>query len=875
MRRRTPHGPLRRLRQSGNVLFTVFALLAGAGVIGATTTAILRGPVANTAKLSKQQIAATAMDAAARLVGSPHSATSDCDSDGSLEPVAWQAPAGSAPMPSGGGLLPSTLGAAKTDPWGSAYGYCVWDHGTQSVSDNVAGCGGSGANRLQGADTKTEPVIAIISAGPDRVFQTSCAAWLDANADGAPDHPLVVRVSGSDDIIHTESLETLLKAGGSAQLPELPDDACTPETIGLMRFEMDTVQICTEDGWEEPGTAVTADGTFAPTNGVELSTTHTTSNTITFSGYFGTRTASVDNGGAIIVNGVNQGASAQIAAGDTVALRGAASATPATPVVYTLTISAVQRPWVLTTRNPTPPALTIQPTTQNTMNVTGPGNPAYGATVSFLVRNTGETPTTLIASLLSNTTNFSFATGGSDVGDDCAGKTLGLNQTCVIDVRPRASDDGTYNGTLSARDGVRTAQSDLSGTATGWACTVAANTTWTVAGRICTVPTALNIASGSTAVATDSTQPTTGTATYACANGVTSITSSSCAESCAANQTVSWSNCSGLSGALLADGANRTINNTASGYDGTRVITCNNGTLAQSGGSCTVDSVDEWTRVANLPQSKGSQSTAPLADGRVLMCGGIAGIDPTNRCDIYNPATNSFTQVANLPQVKYGHMAAPLADGRVLICGGTVGGSRTNRCDIYNPGTNSFAQVANLPQSKYGHTATPLADGRVLICGGSITVNARTNRCDIYNPGANSFTQVANLPEIKFYHSAAPLADGRVLICGGKDDSSTNRCDIYNPATNSFTQVANLPQAKNYHSAALLADGRVLICGGVSATNRCDIYNPGTNSFAQVANLPEAKYSCGTAPLADGRVLICGGNTSGTVRTNRCDIYTP
>ncbi|WP_334147934.1 hypothetical protein [Hyphomicrobium sp.] len=711
MRRRTPHGPLRRLRQSGNVLFTVFALLAGAGVIGATTTAILRGPVANTAKLSKQQIAATAMDAAARLVGSPHGPTNDCDSDGSLEPVAWQAPAGSAPMPSGGGLLPSTLGAAKADPWGSAYGYCVWDHGTQSVSDNVAGCGGSGANRLQGADTKTEPVIAIISAGPDRVFQTSCAAWLDANADGAPDSPLVVRVSGSDDIIHTESLETLLKAGGSAQLPELPDDACTPETIGLMRFEMDTVQICTEDGWEEPGTAVTADGTFAPTNGVELSTTHTTSNTITFSGYFGTRTASVDNGGAIIVNGVHQGASAQIAAGDTVALRGAASATPATPVVYTLTISAVQRPWVLTTRNPTPVNLTIQPTTQNTMNVTGPGNPAFGATVSFLVRNTGETPTTLIASLLSNTAHFSFATGGSDVGDDCAGKTLGLNQTCVIDVRPRASDDGTYNGTLTARDGVRTAQSDLSGTATGWMCTVAANTTWTVAGKTCTVPTALTIASGSSAVATDSTQPTTGTATYSCsggtatvaastcverctvaagatwavsgktctaptaltinhgatavatdatqpttgtatyscnngtasvttsscveqcsvasgttwtvsgktctvptaltiangasatstdstapttgsatyscANGTTSITSSSCAESCTANQTVSWSpGCSAPSGAVLANGANRTITNTASGYNGTRTITCNNGTLTQSGGSC-------------------------------------------------------------------------------------------------------------------------------------------------------------------------------------------------------------------------------------------------------------------------------------------------
>ncbi|HRO51024.1 MAG TPA: hypothetical protein PLW75_12855 [Hyphomicrobium sp.] len=588
MQARSRKGLPRRLRQSGNVLFTVFALLAGAGVIGATTMGILRGPVAGTATLSKQKIAATAMDAAARLVGSPHGPTADCDSDGSLEPVAWQAPAGSAPSPSGGGILPVSLGAAKADPWGTPYGYCVWDHGTQSVSDNVAGCGGAGANRLQGGDTKTAPVIAIISAGPDKAFQTACTAWADADADGNPDAPLVRRISGSDDLIHTESLETLIKAGSGGQLPVLPDEACTPETVGLMRFEMDTVQICTEDGWEEAGVSISADTSFTKTAGVELSTTHTTPNAISFSGYYGTRAATVDNGASIIVNGTPRGSTAQIAAGDTVSLRGDAAASPATPVVFTLRMSAIERPWVLTTRNPTPPALTIQPTAQGAMNVSGPGNPAVGATVSFLVRNTGETPTTLIASELSNAANFSFPTGGMDVGDDCAGKTLGHNQTCVIDVRPQATNDGNYTGTLTARDGTRTAQASLSGTASGWSCTVSAGTTWAVAGKTCTAGAAITIAHGSTGTATDSTAPTTGSATYSCSGGTASLTSSSCVESCGANQTVSWSPaCSSLSGAVLANGASRSVTNTASGYDGTRTISCNNGTLSQSGGSCT------------------------------------------------------------------------------------------------------------------------------------------------------------------------------------------------------------------------------------------------------------------------------------------------
>ena len=39
--------------------------------------------------------------------------------------------------PANGGFLPTTLGLTLTDPWGSKYGYCVWDHGTTNSATNM------------------------------------------------------------------------------------------------------------------------------------------------------------------------------------------------------------------------------------------------------------------------------------------------------------------------------------------------------------------------------------------------------------------------------------------------------------------------------------------------------------------------------------------------------------------------------------------------------------------------------------------------------------------------------------------------------------------------------------------------------------------
>ena len=78
---------------------------------------------------------------------------------------------------------------------------------------------------------------------------------------------------------------------------------------------------------------------------------------------------------------------------------------------------------------------------------------------------------------------------------------------------------------------------------------------------------------------------------------------SSCSAPCAScsSQGVSWSSCSGTAGAL-AHGGSTSVSNTASGYTGSVTVTCNNGSLSQSGASCTASCLPGGSDCSNNAQ---------------------------------------------------------------------------------------------------------------------------------------------------------------------------------------------------------------------------------------------------------------------------------
>ncbi|MCE7887452.1 MAG: hypothetical protein DYH13_08150 [Alphaproteobacteria bacterium PRO2] len=199
-----------RKSERGNVFFTLFGAVAIVGVLGAGIMATMRGPLSTMVNVNRRTQAEADMNIASKMVlleatQDPINA-GDCDLDGFVEPMPYLDAAGE-DAPVGGGYLPTSVGSNKTDPWGTNYGYCAWDPGNETDADDC-----NGQNRLPGngdgigdANPDRYTIIAIISAGPDQEFDTTCTG-------GAS--PGVSKTAGSDDLWSTFSYETASAMGG-------------------------------------------------------------------------------------------------------------------------------------------------------------------------------------------------------------------------------------------------------------------------------------------------------------------------------------------------------------------------------------------------------------------------------------------------------------------------------------------------------------------------------------------------------------------------------------------------------------------------------------------------------------------------------------
>lgn len=462
--------------QSGNIFITLFGAVAIIGILGAMTMSMMRGPVTTTVRITDRTLAKNdIMTASASL--SEHSLAqdnSDCDADGTIEPPAYRS---GALVPTGGGLLPSGLPVSYQDPWKHEYGYCAWDHGVKTRSDNIGACGGLLANRLNGASADTQPVLAVISAGPNGVFETSCHAFSDTNNDGAADVALIQPASGGDDVVKPIAYgQFLMPSSAQAKIEDMPDAACTSGTVGVMRITLGVMQVCTQTGWAEIAPAAGGDLSFNAVTNAVLGGAYQ-SNVITFGVLPAPLSVSVGGGALLSINGGAGVASGTINSGNTLKVSANAPATPETTASYAVHVGGVIKNWSITTRDAYIAQLSISPVASNNMTVTGPGAPAYGTTVGFILTNNGERASAALqAASLSPATNFAFDTTGGHVGDSCAGKTLrgtiGGSQSCVIDIRPKATADGSYQATLNVGDGLISTSATLSGSATGWNCTL-------------------------------------------------------------------------------------------------------------------------------------------------------------------------------------------------------------------------------------------------------------------------------------------------------------------------------------------------------------------------------------------------------------------
>lgn len=288
-----------RSAEDGSI-FTV--LLGGIAMIGLISIALFQmmsGPLTAASDITQQNLIKAQLLTNSRIAivdAAKQSANGDCDNDSYIEPRPWRDPADGTTKPTNGGVIPLEMGAPTTDPWGTEYGYCVWDVGPHSADP---ACGG-GTGMLVGAtdphigEGQTLTVLSIISAGPDKTFETTCNDYVDDTTDliTTAGDDIVQRFSYGEAKSTASSLWSLksgdldtaeidknievgenismdtstglvqasaittgsnITAGGGVELGDqttAPDGICTASTAGTMRYNTitNTVELCLNDG---------------------------------------------------------------------------------------------------------------------------------------------------------------------------------------------------------------------------------------------------------------------------------------------------------------------------------------------------------------------------------------------------------------------------------------------------------------------------------------------------------------------------------------------------------------------------------------------------------------------------------------------------
>ena len=247
---------------------------------------------------------------------------------------------------------------------------------------------------------------------------------------------------------------------------------------------------------------------------------------------------------------------------------------------------------------------------------------------------------------------------------------------------------------------------------------------------------------------------------------------------------------------------------------------------------------DTWEFVADGGLPRFGTNMVLLADGRVLIAGGVDpgdddsgwGVDISPEVEVFNPTTRTWATSAAMPQTGEGQALVLLQDGRVLAVHRDFSKDGLRGALLYDPRTDSWvftgerAGIGDFPK------AVTLEDGRVQVTTTAAYKRGEPAWSRLYEPASDSWekddawggliTRVLDCPRTN--HSVTLLPEGRVLVSGGGDffdgdvsDDRRGTTEILDPETGEWTWGPLLQELCSNHTATLLSDGRVLLTGGI------------------------------------------------------------
>ena len=282
-----------------------------------------------------------------------------------------------------------------------------------------------------------------------------------------------------------------------------------------------------------------------------------------------------------------------------------------------------------------------------------------------------------------------------------------------------------------------------------------------------------------------------------------------------------------------------------------------------------------------------AEAVGGAVNGKLYVFGGFnnqgsefTSIPLQHRCDVYDPATNTWKRLRDFPE-PFTHSEEVIVGGDIWFVAGYVGnhpGPGYKHVWVYHTANDTWSRGPDLPVAR-GAGAAALVGHTIYFAGGmnqSRTADEGTTYALDLSKVSAGWVQKANLPNPRNHVAAAGLGGYFYVIGGqhGQEDKQVaqNEVDRYDPATNTWKKMASLPGGRSHVTeGTLVYKGRIVVIGGETASSTPQRtvfdYDPATNKWYTLGSLPKPRSTV-VSGFINGKLVVTTGNgPAATVET--------
>lgn len=236
-------------------------------------------------------------------------------------------------------------------------------------------------------------------------------------------------------------------------------------------------------------------------------------------------------------------------------------------------------------------------------------------------------------------------------------------------------------------------------------------------------------------------------------------------------------------------------------------------------------------------------ATAAAVAGRLFVCGGWHGQQPSASMERFDPGTGVWEDMPPMFSARGGAASAAIA-GRLYVCGGfDVSMQPLASAECFSVAHGTWEELPAMAAPR-GSPAAAALRGNLYICGGYDGLFQPQRSSELLVPGAlpvggasncvagagipGAWTLVADMAEGRAGAAAAAIS-GRLYVCGGRSGGQSSRStERFDPEAGTWECLAPMLVGRA-NAAYAVTGGRLYLFGGRGSGQRlssCEVFEP-------------------------------------------------